>query len=151
MTGWTGQNPPYNGYIGMDANYNIAHYGCKFADGNRMGHWDVITEGTVASEGATIPVIAQRQSYNGQTRYLTANEAGDMRVMSVPVGALTDDQRFVITGHEYAAFLQRKTDFNKNTGKGHVQGHGVAVDGQSNVDAKANASTRTPWRVGIIP
>ena len=74
-----------------------------------------------------------------------------MRVESVPVGALTDNQRFVITGHEYAAFLQHKSDFDRITGNGHVQGHGFAVDGQSDVDAKANASTRTPWRVGIIP
>ena len=99
VTGWTGQNPPYNGYIGMDTNYNIAHYGYKFADGNRMGHWEIVGEGTVAYEGATTPVISLRQSYNGQTRYLTALEAGDMRVMLVPEGALSDAQRFVITGH----------------------------------------------------
>ena len=149
VSGWTGrQDPwPYNAYLGMDTTFNIAHYGINFDNGSRMGHWDVIMDGTVAHEGATFPVIALKQSYNGQIRVLAADSDGDMEVTRVASGAaLTDNQRFVITGHEHAAFLQRKPDFVH----GYLRGHEVAADGQANIDTKSNASTRTTWRVGKV-
>ena len=153
VSGWTGrQDPwPYNAYLGMDASFNIAHYGINFENGNRMGHWDVIMDGTVAREGATFPVIALKQSYNGQIRMLTADNDGNLKVINTPIGTpLLETQRFVITGHEHAAFLQLKFDFDGNTGNGYLRGHDADHDKQNNIDTKANASTRTTWRVGKV-
>ena len=86
--------------------------------------------------------LTLRQSYNGQSRFLGTCRYHRVLRWKVLSQTISDH---TITGHKHAAFLQRKYDFDRNTGKGHVKGHAVKVDGQSNFDA----SICTQWRVGL--
>ena len=147
MTGWKGDppyvfdpaDPPYNAFIGMDKMDNIAHYGYRFdeSNGGRFGHWNVTLL------GQTPMTVALSMVWDSKTKYLSAEAGGDMRLTD----GIGPDEQFVITGHEFRASVQRRSDFMGKLQSGYVQGLPVGVTDQNDVNAKANDERRTWFRI----
>ena len=135
----------YHAFIGWEAgSNNIAHYGVNFAGGNRSGHWEVMV--MTSHKDGTVFEIALHQTHNGRTVWLSANGAGNMGIE----GANRSDERFIISGWERQASLQRNDDFHNGTGKGFLNAHKVEMHTQGWIQAKGTASNHTRFNLGLF-